>query len=73
VIRFIINDSMAHFIFGNNSNLELLKFANTRFVSYYFTFRHLLKVIEALDSMASSDSWHDLTYMATSTSDRNNF
>jgi hypothetical protein len=60
MIRFITNHSMAHFIFRNHSKLELLKIAKTRFASYYLTFKHLLKVREALTSMASSDSWQDL-------------
>jgi hypothetical protein len=57
MIRFITNHSMAHFIFPNHSKLELLKIAKTRYASYYLTFRHLLKVREALASMASSDLW----------------
>jgi hypothetical protein len=57
MIRFITNHSMAHYIFRSHSKLELLKIAKTRFSSYYLTFRRLLKVREALASMASSDSW----------------
>ena len=64
---------MAHFIFHNHSNLELLKIAKTRFSSYYLTFRRLLKVREVLASMALSDSWQDLKVKATSISERSNF
>ena len=60
--KIITNHSMAHYIFHSHSKLELLKIAKTRFPSYYLTFRRLLKVREALASMASSDSWQDLKY-----------
>ena len=64
---------MAHYIFRSHSKLELLKIAKTRFASYYLTFMRLLKVREALASMASSDSWHNMKYMVTSASERNYF
>ena len=51
MIRFITNHSNAHGIFCTHSKLELLKITKTRFASYYLTFRHLLKVREALASM----------------------
>jgi hypothetical protein len=73
MIRFISNHSMAHFIFRNHSKLELLKIAKTRFSSYYLTCRHLLKVREALASMASSDSWQDLKDRIKSASERSDF
>ena len=73
MIRFITNHTMAHFIFRNHSKLELLKIAKTRFASYNLTFRRMLKVREALASMASSDSWRDLKDRATSASDRDYF
>jgi hypothetical protein len=60
MIKFITNHSHAHYIFHNHSKLELLKIAKTKFASYYLTFRHLLKVREALASMVSSDSWQGL-------------
>jgi hypothetical protein len=73
MIRFITTPSLAHIIFRNHSKLELLKITKTRFASYYLTFRLLLKVREALVSMASSDSWQDLKDRATSASNRNDF
>jgi hypothetical protein len=73
MIRFITNHSMAHFIFRNCSKLELLKITKTRFASYYLTFMRLLKVREALASMALSDSWHDLKDRVTSASKRSDF
>jgi hypothetical protein len=73
MIKFITNHSMAHHIFHNHSKLELLKIAKTRFASYYLTFRHLLKVREALASMVSSDSWQGLKDRVASTSDRHEF
>ena len=73
MIIFITNHNMAHYIFHSHSKLELRKIAKTRFASYYLTFRHLLKVREALDSMASSDSWQDLKDRATSASERSGF
>jgi hypothetical protein len=73
MIRFITNHSMAHYIFRSHSNFELIKIAKTRFASYYLTFRRLLKVREALASMASSDSWQDLKDRATSASKRSDF
>jgi len=71
--RFITNHSMAHFIFRNHSKLELLNIAKTRFARYYLTFRRLLKVREALASMASSDSWQDLKDRVASASERSDF
>ena len=53
--------------------LELLKIANTRFASYYLTFKRLLKVREALASMVSSDSWQGLKDRVASASDRHDF
>jgi hypothetical protein len=73
MIRFITNHSMAHYIFHSHSKLKLLKIAKARFASYYLTFRRLLKVREALASMASSDSWQNLKNMATSVSERSDF
>jgi hypothetical protein len=73
MIRFITNHSMAHYIFRSRSKLEFLKIAKTRFVSYYLTYRHLLKVRQTLASMASSDSWKDLKDRATSVSERSDF
>jgi hypothetical protein len=73
MIKFITNHSHAHYIFCNHSKLELLKIAKTRFASYYLTFRHLLKVREALASMVSSDSWQGLKDRVASTSDRHEF
>jgi hypothetical protein len=73
MIRFITNHSKAHYIFCSHSKLELLKIVKTKFASYYLTFRHLLKVREALASMASSDSWQDLNDRATSVSERSDF
>ena len=59
--------------FTVTQSVELLKIANTRFVSYYLTFKRLLKVREALASMVSSESWQVLKYRATSTSYRLDF
>jgi hypothetical protein len=73
MIRFITNHSMAHYIFRSHSKLELLKIAKTRVASYYLTFRRLLKVREALASMALSDSWQDLKDKATSVSEGSDF
>ena len=73
MIRFITNHSNAHGIFRTHSKLELLKRAKTRFATYYLTFRHLLKVREALASMVSSDSWQVLKDKATSASERHEF
>ena len=50
-----------------------MKLAKTRFGSYYLTFKHLLKVREALASMVSSDSWKVLKYRDTSPSERHEF
>jgi hypothetical protein len=55
MIRFITNHSNGPLaFFAVTPRLELLKIAKTRFASYYLTFRRLLKVREALASMASS-------------------
>jgi hypothetical protein len=56
-VKFNTNNSHAHYIFCNQSKLELLKIANVVFASYYLTFRCLFKVTKALASMVSSESW----------------
>jgi hypothetical protein len=53
--------------------LELLEIAKTKFANNDLTFKHLLKVREALASIASSDSWKGLKERAASTSDRHEF
>ena len=58
MIRFITNHRIAHGIFCTHSKLELLKIAKTRFASSYLTFRHLLKVKEALASMVLLSHLH---------------
>ena len=73
MIKLITNHSMARHIFCNHSRLELLKIAKTRFVSYYLTFKRILKLREALTSMVSSDSWQGLKDKATSAFDRHDF
>ena len=73
MIKFITNHSMAHHIFRNHSRLELLKIAKTRLASYYLTFRRLLKLREALASMASTDSWQGLKDKVARASDRHDF
>jgi hypothetical protein len=59
IIKFIIN-----YILRSHSKLELLKFPKPIFVSYYLTSRCLLKVMEALASMAVSDSREELKLQA---------
>jgi hypothetical protein len=64
---------MAHGIFCNHSKLELLKIAKIKFVSCHLTFKHLLKVREALASRVSSDSWKGLKEKVASMFDRPEF
>ena len=73
MIKFINNHGMAHHIFNNHSKLELLNIAKNKFTSYYLTFRHLLKVREALVSMVSSDSWQGSKDKVEFTSDKHEF
>eukprot|EP00253_Pinus_taeda_P036712 PITA_36712 len=73
MIKFITNHSNTHGLFRNHSRLELLKIAKTRFVSYYLTFRRLLKVRESLASMVSSPHWQILKGRATNAADRQGF
>jgi hypothetical protein len=44
-----------------HSRLQLLKIANTRFVSYYLTFRCLSKVRRALGAIVMSVAWDELS------------
>ena len=73
MLNFISNHSMAHHIFHNHSRLELLKIAKIRFDSYYFTFRCLSKVREALVGVISSDSLKGLKNNVTFISNRHEF
>jgi hypothetical protein len=43
------------------TRLQLLKIENTRFVSYYLTFRRLLKMTQALGATVMSDAWDEMS------------
>eukprot|EP00253_Pinus_taeda_P002348 PITA_02348 len=73
MIKFITNHSNTHSLFRSHSRLELLKIAETRFGSYYLTFKRLLKVRESLASMVSSPHWQVLKERATNATDRRGF
>jgi hypothetical protein len=60
LIKFITGHTRINYFYNTHSKLQLLKIANTRFCSYYLTFRCLLKVRKALDAMVMSDAWNEL-------------
>jgi hypothetical protein len=60
VIKFITGNTKVNYFYSTYSRLQILKIAPTRFVSYYLTFRCLLKVRQAFDAMVMSDEWDDL-------------
>ena len=61
LIKFITGHTRVNYFYSTHSRLQLLKIANTRFASYYLTFRRLLKVRQALGAMVMSDSWDELS------------
>jgi hypothetical protein len=61
VIKYIIGHTRVNYFYNTYSRLQILKIAPTRFVSYYLTFRRLLKVRQALAGMVMSDEWDDLS------------
>jgi hypothetical protein len=61
VIKYIIEHTRVNYIYNTYSRLQILKIAQTRFASYYLTFRRLLKVRQALAGMVMSDEWDDLS------------
>lgn len=69
IIKFITGHTASHRIYQVHSNLLLLKLARTRFGSYYLSFRHLLKVIQALANIVVSDLREQLRIHNTSDRD----
>jgi hypothetical protein len=61
LIKFITGHTRVNYFYNTHSRLQLLKIANTRFASYYLTFRRLLKVRQALGAMVMSDAWDELS------------
>jgi hypothetical protein len=61
LIKFITEHTRVNYFYNTHSRLQLLKIANTRFASYYLTFRRLLKVRQALGAMVMSDAWYELS------------
>jgi hypothetical protein len=61
LIKFITGHSRVNAFYGTYSKLQLLKLAKTRFGSYFLTFRHLLRVRQALGAMVMSDEWDDIS------------
>jgi hypothetical protein len=59
IVKYILNHSQALFIFRDNSKLELLKYAKTRFASHYILLRRLLDCRESLATTISLNSWRD--------------
>jgi hypothetical protein len=48
LIKFITRHTRINYFYNTHSRLQLLKIANTRFSSYYLTFKRILKVRQAL-------------------------
>jgi hypothetical protein len=61
LIKFITEHTRVNYFYNTQSRLQLLKIANTRFASYYLTFRCLLKVRQALGAMVMCDAWDELS------------
>ncbi|KAJ9539539.1 hypothetical protein OSB04_032272 [Centaurea solstitialis] len=59
IVKYFLNHGQALSIFRENSNLELLKVAKTRFASHYILLKRLMKCREALSTTISLNSWRD--------------
>jgi hypothetical protein len=61
LIKFVTGHTRVNYFYNTHSRLQLLKIANTRFASYYLTFRRLLKVRQSLGDMVMNDAWDELS------------
>ncbi|XP_022003418.2 uncharacterized protein LOC110900866 [Helianthus annuus] len=59
IVKYFLNHTHALSIFRENSRLELLKVAKTRFASHYILLRRLLDCREALATTIVLNSWRD--------------
>ncbi|KAL4569591.1 hypothetical protein LXL04_025232 [Taraxacum kok-saghyz] len=59
IVKYFLNHGQALAIFRENSKLELLKIAKTRFASHYILLKRLTTVREALSTTISLNSWRD--------------
>ncbi|PWA81484.1 hypothetical protein CTI12_AA186260 [Artemisia annua] len=59
IVKYFLNHTHALAIFRENSKLELLKVAKTRFASYYILLRRLADCRESLAMTISLNSWRD--------------
>ncbi|GJX36114.1 putative ribonuclease H-like domain-containing protein [Tanacetum coccineum] len=59
VVKFFLNHSQALAIFRDNSKLELLKVAQTRFASHYILLKRLKDCREALATTVVLNSWRE--------------
>jgi hypothetical protein len=59
IVKYFLNHTHALSIFRENSKLDLLKVAKTRFASHYILLRRLLDCRESLATTISLNSWRD--------------
>ncbi|PWA39686.1 hypothetical protein CTI12_AA569680 [Artemisia annua] len=59
VVKYFLNHSQALAIFRDNSNLEILKLASTRFASHYILLKRLKDCREALATTVVLNSWRE--------------
>ncbi|KAK9057621.1 hypothetical protein SSX86_022457 [Deinandra increscens subsp. villosa] len=59
VVKYFLNHGQALSIFRDNSQLELLKVAKTRFASHYILLKRLNTCREALSTTISLNSWRE--------------
>lgn len=59
IVNYFLNHNQALTIFRDNSQLELLQVAKTRFVSHYILLKRLMDCIEALATTIALNSWRD--------------
>ncbi|KAI3816967.1 hypothetical protein L1987_10752 [Smallanthus sonchifolius] len=59
IVKYFLNHTHALSFFRENSKLELLKVAKTRFASHYILLRRLMDCREALATTIALNSWRD--------------
>jgi len=59
IVKYFINHTHALSFFRENSKLELLKVAKTRFASHYILLKRLMECREALATTIVRDSWRE--------------
>lgn len=65
IVKYFVNHDQALSMFRDNSKLELLRVAKTRFASHYILLKRLLLCREALSTTIALNSWREFAKQGT--------